>query len=186
MNIAQALCLFLSFYKESGVKKVPFPGTTASYTARHTDVGQRTLGRAHLHCSNLALKPQTLNGEIYNVGDTGLTRGTSWDEKWPALCRLFNFEGVGPEEGDVEELRAGEYMRGHRSEWKAFEAERALKPGVLESTSWDFMDIILERAVFDRQYDLRTLVKTGFDERQDIMEVYTEVIAAMRATKILP
>lgn len=124
MNIAQALCLFLAFCKEPSVVKLPFPGNAASYTARHTDVGQRTLGRAHLHCSNLALNPQTLNGEVYNVGDTDLTKGTSWAEKWPALCRIFNFEGVGPEEGDVKGLRAGEYMRDHRSEWKAFETER--------------------------------------------------------------
>lgn len=186
MNIAQALGVFLAFYASRSTKgaQIPFPGNVASFVARHTEVGQRTLGRAHIFCADLTLEKQS-NGEVYNIGDTDITKGTSWAEKWPALCEYFGLIGVGPEEGG-KPLRAGEYMRTHRSEWETWEYEHGLMPRVVESTSWGFMEVILEMASFDRQYDLSKLAVRGFAEKEDVIDTYTDVFNSMRETKMIP
>lgn len=188
MNIAQAIGVFLAFFvSRSGEgATVPFPGNPAAYVARHTEVGQRTLARAHLFCSALTLRSSARSGECYNVGDTDVIRGTSWEEKWPALCEYFGLVGVGPGECEGNELHAGDYMHSHCGEWEMWETENQLVPGVVASTSWEFMVVIFEMAIFDRQYDLKKLADAGFKQHQDIVEAYMEVFDSMRRARMIP
>jgi hypothetical protein len=194
MNVAHALGIFLAFYKsresrEGEIVKVPFPGPVASFNAQYAEVGQRTLARAHLFSSGLALQSTTKvveNGAIYNVSDTASGDGTSWAEKWAPLCAFFGLEGVDPEEKGKGDLRVGQYMRAHQNEWESWEKEHQLVPGVVKGASWEFLELILEIVVFDRRYDLTKLAKEGFQEKQDVVEAYTEVFLSMRSAGMIP
>jgi len=188
MNLAQALGLFLSFYADrearsaAGGKLVQFPGTAASYNAHHTEVGQSTLARAHIFASNFATAP---NGEIYNVGDSPHITGLSWREKWAAICGYFDLVGVGPGEC-VAALSAGMYMLQHQSEWKGFEDKHGLTPSIIQHTSWEFLEVLLSLATFDRQYNLSKLAAAGFHEKADIAQNYFEAFQLMEMAKIIP
>lgn len=196
MNIAQTLGIFLAFYAwreakstQTAAIRVPFPGNAATFTARHTEVGQRTLARAHLFSSSLALEPKISHfqkGEIYNVGDTSSSAGISWAEKWAALCGFFGLVGVSPGAIEGKELHAKDYVFQHQDEWETWEREHDLKDGIIKGATWDFMELILEMAVYDRQYDLNKLSETGFDEKQDIIEAYLDVFTSMKAAKMIP
>ncbi|KAK5991891.1 Short chain dehydrogenase sirQ [Cladobotryum mycophilum] len=189
MNFSQALSVFLSFYadRETGAdgktKQVPFPGPAAVYNARATEVGQKTLARAHIFASNLVDAP---NGEIYNVGDSPLTTGNTWDEKWSRICRYFGLEGIAPEGEGAQALSVGAYMSQHEGEWDDFEQKYKLVPGIIKNTSWEFLDVLLTLAAFDRHYDLSKIAAAGFEEQSDVVGNYEETFALMKRARILP
>ena len=189
MNLAQALGLFLSFYADretrgaaAGGNLVQFPGTTASYNARHTEIGQNTLARAHIFASSLVSAP---NGDIYNVGDSPPITGLSWREKWATICGYFGLVGVGPGEGEAA-LSVSRYMLQHQSEWKGFEDKYGLMPSIIQNTSWEFPEVLLSLAAFDRQYNLSKFAAAGFHEKADIAQNYFEAFRLMEAAKIIP
>ncbi|KAK3374768.1 hypothetical protein B0H63DRAFT_256100 [Podospora didyma] len=205
MNLAQALGLFLSFFRDreqqpgdaaaaastATTTKVPFPGTTASYNARHTEIGQQTLGRAHIFAAS-QLATSTNNGELYNVGDSPPITGLSWRDKWAPLCAAFGLVGVGPQATDESNdnnqtsFSASQYMMLHQNEWDGFEAKHNLLPGIIRHTSWEFLEVMLSLASFDRQYDLSKFAEAGFQERVDVIQTYKEAFELMRAAKIIP
>ena len=193
MNLAQTLGIFLSFYASeeraknpSGAIQVPYPGSVAAYIARHTDISQRTLAQAHLFFAGAAGSETTVNGEIYNVGDTS-SAGTSWAEKWARLCEYFQLEGKGPaEDGNNEPLHVGEYMRSRQDQWEKWEKDNGLQQGVVQGASWEFLDIMLGLAVFDRKYDLSKADSAGFLAKQNVVDSYVSVFDAMRAAKMIP
>ncbi|UKZ81669.1 hypothetical protein TrVFT333_009441 [Trichoderma virens FT-333] len=187
MNYVQALGIFLSFYAyhetdSLGTRKpVPYPGPLAVYNSYYTEVGQTTLARAHIFASNLK---GASNGEIYNVGDSPVTRGNNWAEKWASICDMFGLEGVAPEE--APSLGVAAYMSQHRDEWESFEIKYGLKLGIIEKTSWEFMDVLTSLPVFDRQYDLTKFEAMGFPRSSDVLKNYTEAFDLMRAAKMIP
>ncbi|KAL6792232.1 hypothetical protein GGI42DRAFT_179751 [Trichoderma sp. SZMC 28013] len=187
MNYVQALGIFLSFYahretNSSGTKKpLPYPGPLAVYNSYYTEVGQTTLARAHIFASSLK---EASNGEIYNVGDSPVTKGNNWAEKWASICNMFGLEGVAPEEAPSFSVAA--YMSQHRDEWASFETEHDLIPGIIEKTSWEFMDVLTSMPIFHRQYDLTKFAAMGFEKRSDVLENYTEAFDLMRAAKMIP
>lgn len=188
MNLAQALGLFLSFYADrearnsAGEKPVRFPGTAASYSARHTEIGQRTLARAHIFASDLVAAP---NGEIYNVGDSPPITGSSWRDKWATICGYFGLVGLGPGEGEAA-LSVSRYMLQHQSEWKGFEDKHGLTTSIIQHTSWEFLEVLLSLAAFDRQYNLSKFAAAGFHEKADIAQNYFEAFQLMEDAKIIP
>ncbi|KAL6864635.1 hypothetical protein J3F83DRAFT_147094 [Trichoderma novae-zelandiae] len=187
MNYAQALGVFLSFYAyrekdSSGSKKtVPYPGPLAVYNSHYTEIGQTTLARAHIFASGLKEAP---NGEIYNVGDSPATTGNNWAEKWASICDMFGLEGAPPEETAGFSVAA--YMAQHRDDWESFEAHHGLMPGIVQKTSWEFMDVLTSLPVFDRQYDLTKARSAGFESRSDVLKNYEEAFGLMRAAKMIP
>jgi len=189
MNFAQALGIFLSFYADrerttAGERaQVQFPGTAASYNARHTEIGQRTLGRAHIFASGLIDEP---SGAVYNVGDSPLTTGATWKEKWSQVCDYFGLRGVGPEKAGAEKLSVSAYMAQHRADWEEFEKKHGLRPGTVEGSSWEFLEVLLSLAAFDRQYDLSKFAETGFREREDIVQNYVDAFELMKAARFIP
>ena len=188
MNFAQALGLFLSFYadREPGIagekKRIPFPGPVTVYNAHYTEIGQKSLGRAHIFASDLVNAP---NGEVYNVGDSPLVAGATWRERWPAVCNYFGLLGVGPDEGGTNSLSVSSYMSRHQGEWEVFERKWGLLPGVIQNSSWEFLDVLLTLTIFDRHYDLSKFAGLGF-EQTDMMKNYEESFGLMRKAKILP
>ena len=188
MNLAQGLAVFLSFYadRESGTegkKRIPFPGTVQSYNAHYTEIGQQTLGRAHIFASSLP--SSGTNGEVFNVGDSPSPAGTSWKEKWVALCDYFGLEGVGPDE-EPTQLSVATYMAQHAGEFGEFEAKHGLRPGVVQNCSWEFLEVMLTLAAFDRQYDLSKVQQAGFKEQADIIQNYLGTFELMKQAKIIP
>ncbi|KAL7943601.1 hypothetical protein V8C42DRAFT_358873 [Trichoderma barbatum] len=187
MNYVQALAIFLSFYAHretdsSGTKKtIPYPGPLAVYKSYYTEVGQTTLARAHIFASNLE---DASNGEIYNVGDSPVTTGNNWAEKWASICDMFGLKGIAPEETPSFSVAA--YMSQHRDEWVSFETEHGLVPGIIERTSWEFMDVLTSLPVFHRQYDLTKFTAIGFERRLDVLKNYIEAFDLMKAAKMIP
>ncbi|KAK0756266.1 hypothetical protein N5P37_011181 [Trichoderma harzianum] len=187
MNYVQALGIFLSFYayrekNSSGTKKpLPYPGPLAVYNSHYTEVGQTTLARAHIFASSLKEAP---NGEVYNVGDSPVTKGNNWAEKWASICDMFGLEGIAPEE--TPSLSVAAYMSQHRDEWASFETKHDLIPGIIGKTSWEFMDVLTSMPIFDRQYDLTKFAATGFEKSSDVLKNYTEALDLMRAAKMIP
>ncbi|GFP58591.1 hypothetical protein ACSS6W_005860 [Trichoderma asperelloides] len=187
MNYVQALGIFLSFYADrerqssKPKKTIPYPGPLAAYNGHYTEIGQTTLARAHLFVSNL---DGIANGEIYNVGDSPVTAGSSWAEKWASICEMFGLEGVAPEETPT--LSVASYMTQHRDEWANFETKYGLTSGIIGRSSWEFMDVLTSLAVFDRHYDLTKITTAGFEERSDVLQNYVEAFDLMRAAKIIP
>lgn len=187
MNYVQALGIFLSFYadreRQSPEPKmtIAYPGPPAVYNSHYTEIGQTTLARAHIFVSNL---DGIANGEIYNVGDSPITAGGTWAEKWASICGLFGLEGVAP--GDTPSLSVAKYMEEHREEWANFEAKYGLASGIIERTSWEFMDVLTSLPVFDRHYDLTKITTAGFERRSDVLQNYIEAFDLMRAAKIIP
>lgn len=188
MNFAQSLGLFLAFYasknsnKSSGRPKLAFPSSPTIWNAHISDVSQRTLGRAHLFASNL----QSANGESFNIADAPSKIGTTWSEKWPQVCEYFGIEGVGPGEVEGQTWGAVEYMRMHENEWDAWEKSKGLRSGIFKATGWEFLEIILQMAVFDRIYDQDKFAEAGFNQTHSIPEAYREAFQIMEEAKILP
>ncbi|KAL6901088.1 hypothetical protein GGI43DRAFT_433838 [Trichoderma evansii] len=187
MNYVQALGLFLSFYADrerqspESKKTIAYPGPLAVYNSHYTEIGQTTLAKAHIFVSNL---DGIVNGEIYNVGDAPVTAGGTWAEKWASICGMFGLEGVAP---DTSSLSVSRYMAQHREEWANFEAKYGLATGIIERTSWEFMDVLTSLPVFDRQYDLTKITTAGFENRSaDVLQNYIEAFDLMRAAKIIP
>ncbi|KAM0511408.1 hypothetical protein ACHAPE_009923 [Trichoderma viride] len=187
MNYVQALGLFLSFYADrerqilEPKKTVPYPGPLAVYNSHYTEIGQTTLARAHIFVSNL---DGIANGEIYNVGDSPVTAGNNWAEKWVSICAMFGLEGVAP--GDTASLSVSNYMEQHRKEWAAFETKHGLTSGIIGRTSWEFMDVLTSLPVFDRHYDLTKITSAGFEKRSNVLQNYEEAFDLMRAAKMIP
>lgn len=187
MNYVQALGIFLSFYADreadsTGTKKtIQYPGPLAVYNSHYTEIGQTTLARSHIFVSNLN---DAKNGEIYNVGDSPVTTGSNWAEKWASICDMFGLEGTAP--GETSSLSVAAYMTQHRDEWAGFEAKHGLASGIIQKTSWEFMDVLTSLPVFDRQYDLTKITAAGFQGRSDVLQNYTEAFALMKAAKIIP
>ncbi|KAL7920642.1 hypothetical protein ACQKWADRAFT_298062 [Trichoderma austrokoningii] len=187
MNYVQALGIFLSFYADyesrfpEPNKQISYPGPLAAYNSHYTEIGQKTLARTHIFISNLDGKE---NGEIYNVGDSPVTAGNNWAEKWISICAMFGLEGVAP--GDTASLSVSNYMTQHRDEWATFEAKHGLTSGIIERTSWEFMDVLTSMPVFDRQYDLTKITAAGFEKRSNVLQNYEEAFELMRAAKMIP
>ncbi|RFU74718.1 hypothetical protein TARUN_7530 [Trichoderma arundinaceum] len=187
MNYVQALGIFLSFYADreadsSGIKKpIPYPGPLAVYNSHYTEVGQTTLARAHIFVSNLDDAP---NGEIFNVGDSPVTTGNTWAEKWVSICDMFGLEGIAP--GETPDFSVAAYMTQHRDEWASFESKHGLISGIIQKTSWEFMDVLTSLPMFDRQYDLSKVTAAGFESRSNVLKNYTEAFDLMRAAKMIP
>ncbi|KAL7815851.1 hypothetical protein V8C26DRAFT_107628 [Trichoderma gracile] len=187
MNYVQALGIFLSFYayrhrdSSKGKKTSPYPGPIAAYNSHYTEIGQRSLARAHIFASGLKDAP---NGEIYNVGDSPVTAGNNWAEKWASICDMFGLAGVPPEESAGFSVAA--YMAQHRDEWESFETHHGLMPGIIQKASWEFMDVLTSLPVFDRQYDLTKARAAGFESCSDVLKNYEEAFGLMRAARIIP
>lgn len=187
MNYVQALGIFLSFYADrerqspEPKKTIPYPGPLVVYNSHYTEIGQTTLARAHIFVSNLE---GITNGEIYNVGDSPVTAGNNWAEKWASICAMFGLEGVAP--GDASSLSVSNYMEQHREEWATFEAKHGLTSGIIKRTSWEFMDVLTSMPVFDRQYDLTKITTAGFEKRSNVLQNYQEAFDLMRAAKMIP
>ncbi|KAI0534958.1 hypothetical protein GGR58DRAFT_519771 [Xylaria digitata] len=181
MNIAQALGLYLSFYrsKKGAGAKCIFPGTQESWEALHTDSFQDLVAHFHIHVS---LHPEKTQGRSLNIGDG---ESVSWERKWPVLCKYFDLEGVGPSEQIDKELSGIEWVMAQRDSWPAWIKENGLRDNVLEETKWDILDTSW-RSSIQIDYDLTASREVGFYETLEPGQGYMLAFDRLRKGKFLP
>ena len=149
MNLAQALGLFLSLWKETNHQTngnqgeapltVPFPGSQESYTALHTDTSQDILARFHIFVSLHKDPEATVSGRAFNIADG---EATTWEREWPEICAWFGLRGGPPlAGGQKQSFSAQAWMEEHQGIWREWVGRHGLKEGALEGTSWKFMQV---------------------------------------------
>ena len=180
MNIAQALGLFLSLWKEveGQGSQVRFPGSHDAWLAPHTDTSQDILARFHIFAS---LHAEAASGRAFNVVDGP---ASTWQEVWPQICAYFGLQGVAPEPSGAP-FNAQEWMEAHKGSWAEWTARYGLKQGALEGTSWKFMQDVIG-IPFRRDYDPAASRQLGFTEERPHAEGYRRVFDEMRIAKIIP
>lgn len=180
MNIAQALGLFLSLWREveGQGSDVRFPGNNDAWTALHTDTSQDILARFHIYAS---LRAEQTSERAFNVTDGP---ATTWEEVWPQVCAYFGLKGIAPESSG-EPFSAQTWMESHQGDWASWVSRNGLKEGALEGTSWEFMQAVIG-IPFRRDYDPTASREIGFTEERPHAEGYKRVFEEMRVAKIIP
>ncbi|EMD00187.1 hypothetical protein BAUCODRAFT_367934 [Baudoinia panamericana UAMH 10762] len=181
MNIAQALGLFLSLWKDVNGEgsEVVFPGNEKAWEALHTDTSQDILARFHIFAS---LKPEMTSEKTFNVVDGPATH---WKEVWPQVCAYFGLRGVAPQSGDREPFSAQRWMEEQHGNWAKWVQKYGLKEGALEGTTWKFMQDVIG-IPFRRDYDASASRSIGFTEERPHAEGYLMVFEEMRRARIIP
>jgi hypothetical protein len=180
MNIAQGLAYYLTLYREVHGKgaTIAYPGSELGYTHKHTDTFQDIAAKMEIHA---ALRPESCgSGKIFNVvnGDV-----VTWADKWSGICSYFGLEGVGPQ-GAFEP--PAEFVTKHLDLWKKVVERAQLRPGQPEKYFWPFLDVMMDKAFFDREYDMSAARAVGFTEQIDTVKAYHVAFDRMRAAKVIP
>lgn len=184
MNMAQGLALFFSLYREVEGEgaEVCFPYGEEAWTALHTDSSADVLGRFHVFASLAPM--ERVAGRAFNVVDGP---ATTWRELWPRLAGYFGLLGVGPgstgcegEEGFVKR-----WVEERRGLWASLQERGRLRDGVLEGTSFEFVDDVVILPV-RRYFDSTARKEVGFVEERDQFDGYRIAFDEMRAAGTIP
>ena len=184
MNFAQGVGLWLSMYAslEGKGAEVVFPGNDLSWKSLHRESSQDTVARLNIHVSLAPI--DQVAGKAFNVAD----QLVNWEKLWPELCAYFGLTGVGPDdnaEGKPKKLTGMAWVMSKKPEWDKWVEANGLKGGILETTSWEFMEANLVFTRFDRQLDIEASKKIGFMEEKEPMKGYVEAFERMRKAKII-
>lgn len=180
MNIAQGLGLYLTLYREvhGPGAKVPYPGAEHGYRHKHTDTFQDIAAKMEIYA---ALNPDRCgSGKTFNITNGDVV---TWAIKWPGICAYFGLEGLGPQ-GSFEPPAV--FVGKHLAAWAKLVEREGLKGGRIEAFYWPFLDVIMDKAFFDRQYDLAAARAVGFQESINTVEAYGIAFDRMRAAMIIP
>ncbi|KIW67486.1 hypothetical protein PV04_06731 [Phialophora macrospora] len=180
MNLAQGLAFYLTLYREvNGVgAKVPYPGAEHGYRHKHTDTFQDIAAKMEIFA---ALNPEKCgSGKTFNVvnGDV-----VTWADKWAGICAYFGLEGVGPQ-GTFEP--PAEFVKRHLDVWNQLVKREGLKPSRPEAYFWPFLNVLMDKAFFDRQYDMSAARAVGFTETIDTVKGYHMAFDRMKVAKVIP
>jgi hypothetical protein len=141
------------------------------------------LARQAIHLS-LTL-PQERKGEAFNVADEKAPG--SWKMKWSDICSHFKLQGAPPpKEGTAIEVRR--YVEDHMDTWKEMEQKYGLKSGIVDSIfcSKRFEFACLSLFDFDRQFDMRKIYGSSFEEEKPTKAVWGGVFDRMKRANIIP
>lgn len=180
MNLAQGLAFYLTLYREvhgTGATIV-YPGAEHGYRHKHTDTFQDIAARGEIFA---ALNPEKCgSGRTFNIvnGDV-----VTWADKWPPITAYFGLNGVGPQ-GAFEP--PADFVRKHIGVWNDLVKRNGLKPSRIEAFFWPFLDVMMDKAFFDRQYDMSAARAVGFDETIDTVKAYTIAFDRMRLARVIP
>jgi hypothetical protein len=180
MNLAQGLAFYLTLYRGvNGVgAKVPYPGAEHGYRHKHTDTFQDIAAKMAIFA---ALNPEKCgSGRAFNVvnGDV-----MTWADKWGGICAYFGLEGVGPQ-GTFEP--PADFVKRHLDSWTQLVKREGLKPSRPEAYFWPFLDVMMNKAFFDRQYDMSAARAVGFTETIDTVKAYHIAFDRMKTAKVIP
>lgn len=180
MNLAQGLAFYLSLYREvhGAGAKVPYPGAEHGYRHKHTDTFQDIAAKMELFA---ALNSQKCgSGTAFNIANGDVV---TWGDKWAGICAYFGLEGLGPQ-GTFEP--PAEFVKKNVGAWDKLVQREGLKPSKPEGYFWPFLDFMMDKAFFDRQYDLSAARAVGFYETIDTVQAYHIAFDRMRAAKVIP
>lgn len=180
MNLAQGLAFYLSLYREvhGAGAKVPYPGGEPGYRHKHTDTFQDIAAKMEIYA---ALNPDKCGGgKAFNIANGDVV---TWADNWPEICAYFGLEGLGPQ-GTFEAPE--EFVKRNAPTWDKLVQREGLKTGRVETFLWPFLDFMMNKAFFDRQYDLSAARAVGFRESINTVEAYKIAFDRMRAAKIIP
>ena len=182
MNLSQPLAVFLSLYREVHGQgaEVSFPGSEASFKAKHTDTSQDILARFTIYAS---LHSDKTAGKAFNIGNAD--ECVSWSSVWPGICEYFGLVGKGPDPSQASP-DGGEWVKKHQCQWDDLVKKNGLKEKTVQRSSWDFMAWLTQRSGFDRQYDLELIRSVGFLEQIDTVKGYHIAFQRMREAKVIP
>lgn len=180
MNIAQGLAFYLTLYRQVHGEgaTIPYPGAEHGYRHKHTDTFQDIAARGEIFA---ALNPDKCgSGRTFNIvnGDV-----VTWADKWAPLTSYFGLRGVGPQ-GEFEP--PAQFVHRHAGVWDEMVKRENLKPGRIEGFSWAFLDVLMDKAFFDRHYDVSAARAVGFNETIDTVKAYTIAFDRMRQARIIP
>jgi hypothetical protein len=184
-SLATSLGIFLALWKEVNGKgaRCPFPGSEGGWKALWNQGSSDMLARQAIHLS-LTL-PRERKGETFNVADEKAPG--SWKMKWPDICSHFELQGAPPpKEGTAIEVRR--YIEDHMDIWKEMERKYGLERGVVGSIfcSKRFEFACLTLFDFDRQFDMRKIYGSGFEEGRTTKEAWGSVFDRMKRANIIP
>jgi hypothetical protein len=184
-SLATSLGIFLALWKEVNGKgaRCPFPGSEGGWKALWNQGSSDMLARQAIHLS-LTL-PKERKGETFNVADEKAPG--SWKMKWPDICSHFELQGAPPpKEGTAIEVRR--YIEDHMDIWKEMERKYGLERGVVGSIfcSKRFEFACLTLFDFDRQFDMRKIYGSGFEEGRTTKEAWGSVFDRMKRANIIP
>ncbi|KIW10073.1 hypothetical protein PV08_11033 [Exophiala spinifera] len=180
MNLAQGLAFYLSLYRQvrGAGAEVPFPGAEHGYRHKHTDTFQDIAARMEIYA---ALNPEKCgNGKVFNIANGDVV---TWADKWARICAYFGLKGVAPK--DTFEAPS-EFVKKNINVWNDLTQKKDLKPSQPESYYWPFLDVMMNKAFFDRDYDLSAARAVGFNETIDTVQAYHIAFDRMRAARVIP
>ncbi|KAJ9609946.1 hypothetical protein H2200_006275 [Cladophialophora chaetospira] len=180
MNLAQGLAFYLTLYREvhGAGAKVPFPGAEHGYRHKHTDTFQDLAAKMEIYA---ALNPEKCgSGRAFNIANGDVV---TWADKWPGVCAYFGLEGIGPK--STFEPPA-DFVEKNIGSWKNLVNRKGLKPRNPAAYFWPFLDFLMDKAFFDRQYDLSAARAVGFTDTIDTVKSYHITFDRMKAARIIP
>ncbi|KAL3417633.1 sirq protein [Phlyctema vagabunda] len=137
--------------------RVPYPGVQSAYASRYTEVSASTIARFVIWAS---LHPERTGGQVFNIADQA--KPSTMEDRWPALCRYFGVEGIGPSIDPANpSLVPGDYLQKHKNVLE----ERGIKGSQVFRS--EFLDGYGYHFTFDRQLSLEKLRQVGFEEEID-------------------
>jgi len=182
-SLGTVLGIYFSLFREVEGEgaECPFPGSEKSWKALSNDSSSDMIARQTIHLS-LTID-QSQKGGGYNVADE--KEPSNWERKWPILAAYFGLKGTGPNPPGTEIRK---YIKSHMDVWEKLEREKGLQSGHADSerTFAGFEYFLMTQFDFDRQYDMKKIYDTGFEEERDTRHAWRLVFDRMKKAKIIP
>lgn len=177
-DIARLMGLYLSLWRKvhGGGADIHFPGSQKSWTNRHTDSWQDTIGRVSIWTA--------INGHAgpFNCVD----KPTTWKEKWPAIAKDFGLNPLGPKEQPLGMMEPLEWVQAHKKEYEELIKEHNLIGDSWTPANWLFLWAITVVLDYDKEYDMRKAQKLGFKDQASGAEGWLETFKRLRVAKVIP
>jgi nucleoside-diphosphate-sugar epimerase len=173
INILLSAAVYGAYCRVEGVP-FRFPGSPGAYEAllQMTDAG--LLARA----TEWAMDAASAANQVFNVTNGDHIR---WSRQWPLLAAALELEP-----GGVGEISLRRHVAGRPDVWQEIVAADGLRPSAVERmVSWDATDFMFS-ITWDVHSSTVKLRQAGFGESLDTAQRIGELVAQMRAERVVP
>lgn len=180
MNMAKGIGLYFTLHRvvHGAGAVVSFPGSELGYRATHTDTSQDVLSKMEIYA---AVNPEKCGGGgVFNVADG---QAVSWSQVWPRLCKYFGLVGQGPA---AQPTSIQDFVKEHEDAWDVLGKEHCVDRSAVKEFDWGFLEFMLVKCDFDREFDLSRSREVGFMEEIDTVKGFVISWERMIAAKQLP
>ncbi len=173
MNLLMAVAVYGSLCAEAGVP-LAFPGTRAAYEALYQSTDAELLARATVWAG----RSPNADGQVFNVTNGDQYR---WQNLWPLLADDFGVDVGHPLPTPLVDV-----MSDKQPMWERMVERHGLRPTPWdELVQWGFADFIWSSG-FDNVTSTIKLRQAGFTDCYDSEDRYLELLAQLRADKVIP